>query len=48
MEYTNLGRTGLKVSHICLDTITYDTPNQGGVIKWQTIINLSSLIIVTA
>jgi aryl-alcohol dehydrogenase (NADP+) len=26
MEYVNLGRTGLKVSHICLGTMTYGTP----------------------
>ncbi len=27
MEYVNLGRTGLKVSRICLGTMTYGTPN---------------------
>ena len=27
MEYMNLGRTGLKVSRICLGTMTYGTPN---------------------
>ncbi|MCB0190815.1 MAG: aldo/keto reductase [Anaerolineae bacterium] len=27
MEYTNLGRTGLKVSRICLGTMTYGTPD---------------------
>ncbi|MBN1991720.1 MAG: aldo/keto reductase, partial [Anaerolineae bacterium] len=26
MEYINLGRTGLKVSRICLGTMTYGTP----------------------
>lgn len=29
MEYTNLGRSGLKVSRICLGTMTYGTP------KWR-------------
>lgn len=27
MDYINLGRTGLKVSRICLGTMTYGTPN---------------------
>ena len=26
MQYVNLGRTGLKVSRICLGTMTYGTP----------------------
>ena len=29
MEYVNLGTTGLKVSHICLGTMTYGSP------KWR-------------
>ncbi|HSP95611.1 MAG TPA: aldo/keto reductase, partial [Thermoanaerobaculia bacterium] len=29
MQYTNLGRTGLKVSRICLGMMTYGTP------KWR-------------
>jgi aryl-alcohol dehydrogenase-like predicted oxidoreductase len=31
MEYTNLGKTGLKVSRICLGTMTYGKPND----RWQ-------------
>ncbi len=31
MEYTRLGNTGLKVSRICLGTMTYGTPND----RWQ-------------
>ena len=27
MDYTRLGRTGLKVSRICLGTMTYGSPN---------------------
>ncbi|MCB0171112.1 MAG: aldo/keto reductase, partial [Anaerolineae bacterium] len=27
MDYVNLGRTGLKVSRICLGTMTYGTPD---------------------
>ncbi len=26
MQYVNLGRTGLKVSRLCLGTMTYGTP----------------------
>ena len=29
MEYVNLGRTGLKVSRICLGCMTYGSPAQG-------------------
>lgn len=30
MEYTRLGRTGLKVSRICLGCMSYGDPNRGG------------------
>jgi len=29
MEYVNLGRTGLKVSRLCLGCMTYGTPEAG-------------------
>src|SRR6201988_4787413 len=29
MEYTNLGRSGLKVSRICLGCMTYGVPDRG-------------------
>ena len=29
MDYVNLGRTGLKVSRICLGCMTYGVPNRG-------------------
>ena len=29
MEYVNLGRTGLKVSRICLGCMSYGSPAQG-------------------
>jgi len=35
MEYTRLGNTGLKVSRICLGTMTYGTPND----RWQWALN---------
>jgi 1-deoxyxylulose-5-phosphate synthase len=35
MEYTRFGNTGMKVSRICLGTMTYGTPND----RWQWALN---------
>ena len=31
MEYVNLGNTGLKVSRLCLGTMSFGTSNRGGI-----------------
>ena len=36
MDYVNLGKTGLKVSRICLGCMTYGAPATGELKAWQT------------